>query len=303
MIRREGITHIDAVIITHAHADAFLGLDDLREFCWEQKSSFTTTTSYVHPNRPGLVMDSVIPILLRKQDFPIVAAAFPYLVDSSMATGSGFVARLAFKTFEEVALPPPSLSSSSSSTTADSSPDEPSTTGPSSSASSSSTSPPSIHFEVLGLKFQTFTLEHGHNSTCTGFRFGNVVYLSDLSGLSEEVRSSIIASGPQIEILIIDALHPTEPNRSHYCLPQTLEEIRRLKPRKVTSSSPHHLPVPDLLPVHAYSILLHLSKTYLIGMSHTFEYFETNKRLGKLKETEGLDVEMSFDTLSLPIQL
>lgn len=61
MIKTRRIEQIDAVILTHAHADAMLGLDDLREWIWD--SSIT------------------IPVYVRDEDFPAIERAFPYLVD------------------------------------------------------------------------------------------------------------------------------------------------------------------------------------------------------------------------------
>jgi len=58
---------IDAVLITHAHSDAYLGLDDLREFSQKEKIS----------------------VYLREQDVNQVKECFPYLFNTEKATGSG----------------------------------------------------------------------------------------------------------------------------------------------------------------------------------------------------------------------
>jgi len=125
---------------------------------------------------------------------------------------------------------------------------------------------------VHGIKFTPFILDHGPNNTALGFRFGSVVYLSDLSGIPEETRHQI-ASEP-IELLIIDALRVKEKNSSHYNLPQALAEVRHFKPKK----------------------------TYLIGMCHEFEHTRNNNNLRELL-AEGLDVELSYDGLKIPINI
>lgn len=52
-------------------ADAYFGLDDLREWCIRQHTQ--------------------IPIYLDQPTFDIVAASFPYLVDETKASGGGDV--------------------------------------------------------------------------------------------------------------------------------------------------------------------------------------------------------------------
>ncbi|KAF9353379.1 hypothetical protein BGX34_011591 [Mortierella sp. NVP85] len=66
------INHIDALVLTHGHADAFFGLDDLRSWCLLDKD---------HPHS--------IPIYLDQHTMDVVASTFPYMVDASRATGGG----------------------------------------------------------------------------------------------------------------------------------------------------------------------------------------------------------------------
>jgi phosphoribosyl 1,2-cyclic phosphodiesterase len=82
---RDDILKIDAVILTHAHADAMLGLDDLREWVLGSRELNTLQS---------------IPIFLRDSDLDAVRRTFPYLVDRAQATGSGHVANLEFHTFD-----------------------------------------------------------------------------------------------------------------------------------------------------------------------------------------------------------
>lgn len=72
-----GIRQIDAVLLTHGHADAVFGFDDLRTF----------TASKIQDR---------VDIFLDKPTMDVVQQAFPYMVDSSKATGSGEVGRYNF---------------------------------------------------------------------------------------------------------------------------------------------------------------------------------------------------------------
>ena len=71
-----GVTSLDAVVITHAHADAIAGLDDLRDWTNQGRSS--------------------LPVYVRGEDMPTLAKTHFYLVDRSKATSGGGVARLEF---------------------------------------------------------------------------------------------------------------------------------------------------------------------------------------------------------------
>ena len=59
---------IDAVVLTHGHADANLGLDDLRQWT--------------------MSLGIQIPIYLNTETFRCVSGAFPYLIDTRKATGN-----------------------------------------------------------------------------------------------------------------------------------------------------------------------------------------------------------------------
>ncbi|KAJ2858218.1 hypothetical protein J3B02_000430 [Coemansia erecta] len=78
---KHNIHTIDAVLLTHGHADAMFGLDDLRSWTVAQKSS--------------------IPIFCDSETLQTVSLTFPYLVDTRKATGSGEVPSLTFNVIEE----------------------------------------------------------------------------------------------------------------------------------------------------------------------------------------------------------
>ncbi|XVF26959.1 hypothetical protein REPUB_Repub14bG0065300 [Reevesia pubescens] len=76
-----GIRTIDAVIITHSHADAIGGLDDLRDW-----------TKNVQPN---------IPIYVAKRDFEVMKKTHYYLVDTSVIIPGAAVSELQFNIIHE----------------------------------------------------------------------------------------------------------------------------------------------------------------------------------------------------------
>ena len=71
---------MDALVITHAHADAVGGLDDLRDWTNNAQES--------------------LPIYLRETDLKSVESLFYYLVDRRKQTGGGGVAKLTFETID-----------------------------------------------------------------------------------------------------------------------------------------------------------------------------------------------------------
>ncbi|BFZ57005.1 hypothetical protein PYCC9005_004055 [Savitreella phatthalungensis] len=70
---RAGLRRIDALLLTHAHADAVLGLDDLRGWTL------------------GRFVQDTVDIYCSQATFVEVERMFPYLIDRSRATGGGDV--------------------------------------------------------------------------------------------------------------------------------------------------------------------------------------------------------------------
>lgn len=77
-----GYIQLDAVLLTHAHADAILGLDDLRHWTMHQ------------------VIQKHVDVYCDSDTFRAIESTFPYLVDTRKATGGGSVSHLNFYTFE-----------------------------------------------------------------------------------------------------------------------------------------------------------------------------------------------------------
>ncbi|GAA5883626.1 hypothetical protein JCM16303_004921 [Sporobolomyces ruberrimus] len=69
----KGLRRIDACILTHHHADAIDGLDDLR--AWTNKS----------------VIERTIPIYCSSTTYSYISASFPYMIDKKASSGGGSV--------------------------------------------------------------------------------------------------------------------------------------------------------------------------------------------------------------------
>jgi phosphoribosyl 1,2-cyclic phosphodiesterase len=167
---------------------------------------------------------------LRKNEYENLKISQPYLVDISQATGSGFVPKLFFHPFEES----------------------------------------KKELMINEVKFDVLPVFHGESYMANGYKFGNVVYLSDVVKIPDEVREKINGC----DILVIDCLTMKGNHKSHYSFEQTLAEIRLIKPKK----------------------------SYLIGMSHSIEHETMNKYLKEF-EKENIFIELAFDGMCLDINL
>jgi len=78
-----GLREIDAVILTHPHSDAVLGLDDLRGWTL------------------GGHIQSTIDLYVNQGTFDEISRSFPYLADASKATGGGDVPVFNWIVFDE----------------------------------------------------------------------------------------------------------------------------------------------------------------------------------------------------------
>ena len=82
-------------------------------------------------------------------------------------------------------------------------------------------------FSVLGERIVPIPLRHSHFDVL-GFRMGDVAYCTDVN----EIPESSIPRLEGLDVLILDALRPTPPHPSHFCLPESLAMIERLKPKR-----------------------------------------------------------------------
>ncbi|XP_020528816.1 putative hydrolase C777.06c isoform X2 [Amborella trichopoda] len=126
-------------------------------------------------------------------------------------------------------------------------------------------------FVVHNLEVTPLPVWHGNGYHSLGFRFGNICYISDVSELPEETYPLL----NDCDLLILDALRPDRSSSTHFGLPRALEEVRKIQPRK----------------------------TLFTGMMHLMDHEKVNQDLAKLLETEGLDVQLSYDGLRIPVNL
>ncbi|KAG2315676.1 hypothetical protein Bca4012_066490 [Brassica carinata] len=126
-------------------------------------------------------------------------------------------------------------------------------------------------FMVKDLKIIPLPVWHGSNYRSLGFRFGDVCYLSDVSDIPEETYPLL----RDCDLLIMDALRPDRSSATHFGLPRALEEVRKIKPKR----------------------------TLFTGMMHLMDHEKVSEELEKLMYTEGLDVQLSYDGLRVPISI
>ncbi|TVU09314.1 hypothetical protein EJB05_42778, partial [Eragrostis curvula] len=126
-------------------------------------------------------------------------------------------------------------------------------------------------FTVHNLEVIPLPVWHGQGYRSLGFRFGDICYISDVSDIPEETYKLL----ENCELLILDALRPDRSSSTHFGLPRALEEVRKIKPKK----------------------------TLFTGMMHLMDHEKVNNDLAKLMETEGLDIQLSYDGLRIPVRL
>lgn len=84
------------------------------------------------------------------------------------------------------------------------------------------------------LSARPFDLHHGPNTDALGFRFGDLAYTPDVNAIPPESLSAL----ENLDTWIIDALRPT-PHPTHFSLPEALDWIARMKPRRAVLTNLH----------------------------------------------------------------
>ncbi|KAI0757279.1 beta-lactamase-like protein [Daedaleopsis nitida] len=235
-----GLRRIDAVLVTHGHADAMNGLDDLRGW---------TLQGAIQPH---------VDVYLSQDTYEAVKIAFPYLVQKEFATGGGDVPefrwhpwvsdRVPFEIGDTGILvkpfavphgfcgakPPKPDSFVPTETAALLDTDSPFASGlPGSPVNTGIATPPNQKEEFL----------------CFGFTLqDSVTYISDASRIPDHILDFIRSSHPppyQLPVLVLDCLS-LDSHRSHLSLRQSVD----------------------------YARMINAQKTYLVGFSHSVAHDE-----------------------------
>lgn len=161
------ITRVDAVLLTHDHADHAHGLNDLR-----------------HINR--LMGLATIPIYGNTEHLEFVQNAFPFCFGFGEQAYQGYRPAL-----RAVALVD----------------DEP--------------------VAIAGLDVTPFAMSHGAAGRTTGFRCGNLGYLTDLKELPPAADGLLQG----LDVLVLDMLRE-HPHETHLCWSEAQAIIARLRPKR-----------------------------------------------------------------------
>jgi phosphoribosyl 1,2-cyclic phosphodiesterase len=195
---KRNIKDVNAILITHAHADATGNLDDVRDFQRAERAEI------VHPETGVKIIGCKIvtgklPIYLHQETMDSISKQYAYLtgkpkyLNEEQCIVERRVAVLDFKVMDYNA-----------------------------------------EYSIKGLRVRQFPVFHGGDYIALGYNFGRdgeFVYISDVK-IIPEATMAYLRSIKKIKILVIDCLDLKEGIFPHMGLTDCLRAIEELKPEK-----------------------------------------------------------------------
>ncbi|OCH87504.1 hypothetical protein OBBRIDRAFT_820602 [Obba rivulosa] len=287
---KHGLRRIDAVLITHAHADAINGLDDLRGW---------TLRGAIQPH---------VDLYVSKDTFTAVQRSFPYLIAKEYASGGGDVPEFKWHIIEDhvpfeigdtgVYITPFAVHHGRIFAEAPPHVFNPSPSTISLAVSKTSTPDPSGIPVRTGAVLPAPDPPKIQPYICFGFLIQQaIVYISDVSHIPDDVWTLFESPSPAIQrpplVLVLDCLG-LKPHRAHFSIAQSVATAKRMK----------------------------ADRTYLLGFSHKVSHDEyvamgeaiggkrlttqmltdsVRKGLGTIEEGQPIWVRPAFDGLKVVV--
>lgn len=194
LLPRLGVREVHGIVLTHGHADAIFGLDDVRDL---QISKPTKVTGENGEKSTGFkVMSGAMPVFLNEPTMQTVKKCFGYLTEPPVfldEKNKVLERRIALLDFQVI----------------DS----------------------NANFNVAGLPIRSFPVYHGGTYISLGFsigKAGELVYISDVKIIPEETMEYLKAL-PRIKVFVIDVL-ALQGIFAHMGLDEALAVVRILNP-------------------------------------------------------------------------
>ncbi|GMF10124.1 unnamed protein product [Phytophthora lilii] len=193
-----GISAVHSVVLTHDHADACLGLDDLREVQpLAETEDPVTKEVYRNPCEPLKVHCS-------EDTSQSIRDRFSYLLDEEPPPVKNGSKEEPFKMAAKLGL---------------------------------AVFDPWERFETDGMQFLPLPVIHGAKYTSFGFEFGfelgvRFVYISDVNEFPAQTKAYLNdVNKPRIDVLVIDALYIVRHHNTHMSLLEVIERITTIRPK------------------------------------------------------------------------
>lgn len=191
-----GVMSIDALLLTHDHADAIFGLDDLRDLQQHEEVTDAETGKLVGYRIKGT--GGGLRIVSNRATLRRARSSFPYLAAPADFVAPGLLRRrVAYFQWEEI-------------------PHD------------------NAHLQFGGLGVRCLPVYHGGQYVSLGFGFGRkadgsrpFVYISDVKALPPDTMEWLLAK--PIDVLVVDLLRRAD-HTTHFSFDEAVSFVKRLRP-------------------------------------------------------------------------